>query len=139
MTAPAGQSGEVDMLQIVAHDLLLLLERDKSVRIVPSRASNQYVFGMNWLQPPFDDPKVRRVAFTALRQEDFLDASVGDRRHWHSCKALFTRDSPLATQAGMDGLLEGGRCRSTIRRSSPTARNGMSSAPTSSRWSRRRP
>jgi peptide/nickel transport system substrate-binding protein len=99
--------GEVDMIQVVAHDLLPLLERDKSIRIVPSRASNQYVFRMNWLQPPFNDPKVRRVAFTALRQEDFLEATVGDRRYWHTCKALFTCGSPLATEAGMDGLLEG--------------------------------
>ena len=99
--------GEVDMIQVVAHDLLPLLERDKSVRIVPRRASNQYVFRMNWLQPPFNDPRVRRVAFTALRQEDFLEATVGDRRYWHTCKALFTCGSPLATEAGMDGVLEG--------------------------------
>jgi peptide/nickel transport system substrate-binding protein len=99
--------GEVDMIEVVAHDLLPLLERDKGVRIVPNRTSNQYVFRMNWLQPPFNDPKVRRVAFMALRQQDFLEATVGDWRYWHTCKALFTCGSPLASEAGMDGLLEG--------------------------------
>lgn len=100
-------NGEVDMIESVAHDQLPLLEKDKSVRIIRDPTSNQYVFRMNWLQPPFNDVRVRQAAFVALRQQDFLEAVVGDQRYWRTCRALFTCGSPLATELGMDGLLEG--------------------------------
>lgn len=100
-------SGEIDMIESVAFDLLPLLEKDKSVRLIRAVASNQYVFRMNWLHPPFNNPKVRQAAFVALRQQDFLEAVVGNRQYWRTCKALFTCGSPLATEVGMDGLLEG--------------------------------
>ena len=98
---------EIDMIESVAHDLLPLLEKDKGVRLVRGTATNQYVFRMNWLQPPFNNAKVRQAAFMALRQQDFLEAVVGNPQYWRTCKALFTCGSPLATESGMDGLLEG--------------------------------
>ena len=100
-------NGEIDMIESVAHDLLPLIENDKSIRVTRGSVSNQYVFRMNWLQPPFNDAKVRQAAFVALRQPEFLQAAVGDKRYWRTCKALFTCGSPLATDAGMDGLIEG--------------------------------
>ena len=98
--------GEIDMIESVSHDLLPLLEKDKSVRLIRGSA-NQYVFRMNWLQAPFNNAKVRQAAFMALRQQDFLEAVVGNPQYWRTCKALFTCGSPLATEVGMDGLLEG--------------------------------
>jgi peptide/nickel transport system substrate-binding protein len=98
--------GEIDMIESVSHDLLPLLEKDKSVRLIRGSA-NQYVFRMNWLQAPFNNAKVRQAAFMALRQQDFLEAVVGNPQYWRTCKALFTCGSPLATDVGMDGLLEG--------------------------------
>jgi peptide/nickel transport system substrate-binding protein len=100
-------SGEVDMVESVSHDLLPLVEKDKGVRTMRGTASNQYVFRMNWLQPPFNNAKVRQAAFVALKQQDFLEAVIGDPKYWRTCKALFTCGSPLATEAGMDGLLDG--------------------------------
>ena len=90
------------MVESVAHDLLPLVEQSKDVRTVRAGVSNQYAFRMNWLQPPFANAKVRQAAFTALKQQDFLEAVVGDPKYWRTCKALFTCGSPLATQAGMD-------------------------------------
>ena len=40
-------------------------------------------------------------------QEEFLQANIGDKRFYAVCKAMFTCDTPLATDAGMDGLIEG--------------------------------
>jgi peptide/nickel transport system substrate-binding protein len=100
-------TGDIDAIESVAHDLLPLIERDPSVRVVAGTVSNQYVFRMNWLVPPFNNPKIRQAAFMALRQQDFLEAAVGDKKYWRICKALFTCSSPLATEAGMEGLLEG--------------------------------
>jgi peptide/nickel transport system substrate-binding protein len=97
-------SGEIDMIESVAFDLLPLL---KKVHLIRNVASGQYVFRMNWLQPPFNNAKVRQAAFVALRQRDFLEAVVGNPEYWRTCKALFTCGTPLATEIGMDGLLEG--------------------------------
>ena len=62
---------------------------------------------MNWLLPPFNNAKVRRAAAMALNQIDFLQANIGDSRFYRTCKAMFTCETPLASDAGMEGLVEG--------------------------------
>ena len=99
--------GEIDMIESVDYDHLPVLEKSKDIHLIKGRASNQYVFRMNWLQPPFNNVKVRRAAAMALSQEEFLQAGIGDKRYYRVCKALFTCGTPLATTAGMDGLIEG--------------------------------
>ena len=84
-----------------------MLEKNKDVRVITSTTPNQYVFRMNWLQPPFNNVKIRQAVTYALSQEEFLQANVGDKRFYRVCKAMFTCDTPLATTAGMDGLIEG--------------------------------
>jgi peptide/nickel transport system substrate-binding protein len=100
-------AGDVDAIETLPHDLLPLVENDKRVRVAANKVSNQYAFRMNWLIPPFNNAKIRQAAFMALRQQDFLEAAIGDEKYWRTCKALFTCNSPLATEAGMEGLLEG--------------------------------
>ena len=46
-------------------------------------------------------------AAMALNQIDFLQANIGDSRFYRTCKAMFTCDTPLASDAGMEGLVEG--------------------------------
>ncbi len=100
-------NGEIDMIEGVSADHLPLLEKDKGVRVIRNRTSNQYVFRMNWLQPPFNNEKVRQAAAMALNQEDFLQANIGDKRLYRICKAMFTCGTPLASDTGMQGLVEG--------------------------------
>ena len=100
-------NGEIDMIESVSYDHLPVLEKNKDVRVITGKTSNQYVFRMNWLQPPFNNVKIRQAAAYALSQEEFLQANIGDKRFYRVCKAMFTCDTPLATTAGMDGLIEG--------------------------------
>lgn len=100
-------NGEIDMIEGVSYDHLGILEKDKNIKLIRGKASNQYVFRMNWLQPPFNNEKVRQAASYALSQDEFLQAGIGDKRYYRVCKAMFTCDSPLASTAGMDGLVEG--------------------------------
>jgi peptide/nickel transport system substrate-binding protein len=100
-------NGEVDMLETVNYDSLGLVEKDKNVRVITGRTSNQYVFRMNWLTPPFNNQKIRQAAMVALSQEEFLQANIGDKRFYRTCKAMFTCDTPLATTVGMDDVLNG--------------------------------
>jgi peptide/nickel transport system substrate-binding protein len=100
-------NGEIDMLETVNYDSLPLVEKDKNVRVIVSKTPGQYVFRMNWLTPPFNNQKIRQAAMVALSQEEFLQANIGDKRFYRTCKALFTCDTPLATTVGMDGVLNG--------------------------------
>jgi peptide/nickel transport system substrate-binding protein len=100
-------NGEIDMLESVNYDHLPILEKAKGVKVLTSSTSNQYTFRMNWLQPPFNDVRVRRAAAYALSQPEFLEANIGDKRFYRVCKALFTCGTALESTVGMEGLIEG--------------------------------
>jgi peptide/nickel transport system substrate-binding protein len=101
-------SGEIDMIEEPAHDLLPILEKDKNVEIVTlNTLGNTYVLRFNWKQPPFDDLKVRRAAEYALNQPDFLKAVIGDPRYYKECLGMFgCGDVPFQTTAGTEGILK---------------------------------
>jgi len=101
------QRGEIDMIESVNYDSLPLLESDKNIRIITGSTSNQYVFRMNWLIPPFNNVKIRQAAMVALSQEEFLQANIGDKRFYRTCKALFTCGTPLASEVAMENVLNG--------------------------------
>jgi peptide/nickel transport system substrate-binding protein len=104
-------NGEIDLIETVAHDLLPALTGAKGVRVVKSRAVNQYQFRMNWLHPPFNDARIRRAVFVAFNQADFLEATIGNKDYFSTCKALFTCSGPYASTVAMNGLLEGDLAR----------------------------
>ncbi|HJQ57138.1 MAG TPA: ABC transporter substrate-binding protein [Vineibacter sp.] len=100
-------NGEIDMIQTVSHDLLPLIEKDKNITLVKSSVGLQYIFRPNWLIAPFNNAKIRQAAAMALNQEDFLKGIIGDPRYWRTCKSLFPCGSPLASDAGTQGWMEG--------------------------------
>ena len=100
-------SGEIDMLERPAHDLLPILEKDRNVEvIIPDKLGSTYIFRMNWKHPPFNDVRYRRAAGLALNQIDFMQAVIGDPRYYKECRAMFTCGTPLETDAGFDGMLK---------------------------------
>jgi peptide/nickel transport system substrate-binding protein len=100
-------AGEVDMVEDVKSDLLPVVGKDPNIKMFDQNPlGNQYVFRFNTLHKPFNDPKIRQAMFYALNQEDFLKAVHGDAKYYKLCKALFVCGTPLATDKGMDGLLE---------------------------------
>jgi peptide/nickel transport system substrate-binding protein len=67
----------------------------------------QSIGRMNFLYPPFDNPKVRRAAFMAVNQKDFMDALVGNDQYFTLCGAMFICGSPLDTAEGSDAIVRG--------------------------------
>ena len=104
--AAALQAGEIDWWEYAAADLLPLLRRNpRLVARVQDPAGQGALLRMNHLQPPFDNPAIRRIVLHAVVQSDFLTAMMGDDRTlWHDGAGVFTPGTPLANDAGLEAL-----------------------------------
>jgi peptide/nickel transport system substrate-binding protein len=100
-------TGEIDYIESPPHDLIPLLEGDSNVkRVILNRLGYQYFFRPNHLHKPFDNPKIRQALWYAFNQKDFLQAAIGNPDYYKECKAMFLCGTVLASEKGMDGLLE---------------------------------
>jgi peptide/nickel transport system substrate-binding protein len=101
-------NGEIDLIETVPPDLLPLLQKDKSVKImVFNTAGRQYELRFNVLHKPFDNAKVRQAVLYALDQKPFLDANVGAPEYYKLCKSVFPCGSPLETTKGWEDKVSG--------------------------------
>ena len=100
------QSGEVDWYYSVPGDLLPLLGRARGVAlrvVVPTGTIATMRF--NQMQPPFNNPAMRRAMFSAITQSDYMIAVNGeDRKRWNDGVGYFCPGTPLASNAGMEAL-----------------------------------
>jgi peptide/nickel transport system substrate-binding protein len=103
------QSGDLDFIEDPPFDLLPVLEANPDIKIETLNKFGFQTLGrMNFLLPPFDNPKVRRAALLAVNQKDVLDALVGNAKYYQTCPAFFICGTPLATDAGSGALAKGG-------------------------------
>jgi len=101
-------NGEIDLIETVPHDLLPLLQKDKSIKVmVVNKAGRQYEMRFNVLHKPFDNAKVREAVLYALDQKPFLEANVGNPDYYLMCKSLFPCGSPLETTKGWEDKVSG--------------------------------
>jgi peptide/nickel transport system substrate-binding protein len=102
--AAALENGEVDWWENPPNDLLPML--DRSVRIHTEDTGPLGITGtgvLNHLYPPFDKPAVRRVILQAMSQADFMTAAAGtDPKMWRDNVGIFTPNTPMASNAGME-------------------------------------
>ena len=102
------QSGDIDFLENLPFDHVTMLAANKDLKVETlDKLGFQTIGRMNFLYPPFDNVKVRRAAFLALNQKDVLDALVGNSEYYQVCGAVFGCDTPLATDAGSESLVQG--------------------------------
>ena len=100
-------AGEIDYIEQLPFDLIPLLEANPEITIdVFNKLGQQTMGRMNWLHPPFDNPKIRRAALLALNQKDILAAMVGTDKYSAVCVSMYgCGGSPLETKAGAETLL----------------------------------
>ena len=115
--AAALQKGEVDWWGFVDPDLLPLLRRDNAIRIsVVDPLGALQGMRMNHLQPPFNNPSIRRALLGAVNQQDHVIAVAGtDSSLWRTGIGIFPPGSPMASSAGLDALT-GPRDMDEVRR-----------------------
>jgi peptide/nickel transport system substrate-binding protein len=102
------QSGDIDFLEAPSFDILPVLAANPDLKLQTlNKLGNQTLGRMNFLYPPFDNPKVRRAALMAMNQKDVLDAVTGNPEYYKICGAVFVCGTPLATDVGSDALVKG--------------------------------
>jgi peptide/nickel transport system substrate-binding protein len=115
--AAAMQSGEQDWWEYVANDLVPVLKRARNVKVVSQESTGILnAFRMNHLQPPFNNPAIRRALLGAMNQEDFVIPVAGsDSAMWYTPTGFFTPGTPMANDAGLD-VLKGPRDYDKVKR-----------------------
>jgi peptide/nickel transport system substrate-binding protein len=105
-SANALAQGEQDYWEYPLHDLLPMLRRNRNVVVEQRLQDGTYgVIRFNTLQPPFNNPAIRRAVAMAVDQRDYLRAVAGeDPAGWGVCEGVFTCDTPLANEDGSDLL-----------------------------------
>jgi peptide/nickel transport system substrate-binding protein len=108
--AAALSNGEVDWWEVPIPDLLPMLQRNRNVTVAVSDPLGMAgLLVMNHLYPPFNDVRARRAILTALSQEDYMRAYVGDDDSlWKPMPGYFTPGTPLYTEEGGE-ILKGPR------------------------------
>src|ERR1700691_2994326 len=108
--AAALQNGEIDWWENPIVDLVPLLKKNRNISVdIADPLGNIGVFRMNHLYPPFNDVKARRAVLTAMSQEDYMRALVGDDTSlWKPLPGFFTPGTPLYSEEGGD-ILKGPR------------------------------
>jgi peptide/nickel transport system substrate-binding protein len=115
-SASAMQAGEMDWWEMPIADLLPLIKRSGKIQVeVKDRNGILGLFKMNNLQPPFDNPAIRRALLGAVVQKDFMTAIAGDDPSmYRTGVGIFTPGTDMATDAGME-VLNGPRNLEAVR------------------------
>jgi peptide/nickel transport system substrate-binding protein len=115
--AAALKTKQVDWWQEPAFDLLSLLKQDGNIAITELDPTGlPAMMRFNHLQPPFNNPAIRRALLGAVDQAEFMQAVAGDDPTlWKADVGYFPPSSPMAGQVGMEAL-EGKRDLAKVKR-----------------------
>jgi peptide/nickel transport system substrate-binding protein len=114
--ASAMQTGEMDWWELPPADLIPLLKKNGKIRIeIKDRNGTLGLMKLNNLQPPFNNPAIRRALLGAVVQKDYMTAIAGnDPSMWRDGVGIFTPGTPMANDAGM-AVLNGPRDLDKVR------------------------
>ncbi|MEI6203086.1 MAG: ABC transporter substrate-binding protein, partial [Enhydrobacter sp.] len=71
-------AGEIDLIEQPPHDLIPVMKKEKTLQMVDwNPLGQQFVYRMNHVVPPFNNPKIRQAALLCIEQEEYLKATVG--------------------------------------------------------------
>lgn len=117
VAAAALQTGAVDWWENPTAALVPALAANPALRVrVPDPTGSIAVLRLNHLQPPFNNPAVRRALLGAVNQAEFMRAVAGaDPAMWRAGVGMFCPCTPMASDAGME-VLNGPRELRRVRR-----------------------
>jgi len=92
--------GEVDWYEQPPVDLLPVLKGNKDIQIENVPLGLFLLMRFNQMQPPFNNPGIRRAVMMAVNQTDYMEAVVGSKDYYQEAKTFFTPGSPMSSGAG---------------------------------------
>ncbi len=101
--ANALMAGEIDYMQYLPFDMLPLLEKERTVKLLGLGGLHQFQgnFRLNHAAPPFDNPAVRKVLWKLVDQNATLTAiGVPERYRATSCPSFWMCGTPFSSDAG---------------------------------------
>ncbi|MBR0645523.1 ABC transporter substrate-binding protein [Plastoroseomonas hellenica] len=102
--AAALQTGEIDIWEQPALDLVPVLSRRRDIQVDRlNTISTQAMLRPNSLFPPFNDPRARLALAYATDQAEAMAGGWGDERWWRRCEAYFVCGASFGTEAGAEG------------------------------------
>ena len=103
------QSGSVDWIEQPLIDLLPVLKRSRDLVVETKDPTGMCaIVRLNHVQPPFDNPAIRRVILKSVDQADCMTAVAGnDRSLWRDKVGFFSATSPMSTETGLDAIGSG--------------------------------
>jgi peptide/nickel transport system substrate-binding protein len=105
--ANALAAGEIDIIETPAHESFPALRASPNVQVVETNPLGfTAIMRLNHLQPPFNNPKVRRAAMAAINQTPILRAQVGIPDMFRTCFSIYPCGSVYATTSGMDLIMK---------------------------------
>lgn len=99
------KAGEVDWVEQPLMDLVPSIRAIRTLKVEVAETKGLIGFlRFNQTFAPFDNPKIRRVVLKAVNQKEFMDAVVGGNAPTDTQCGIFTTNTPLANNAGMEIL-----------------------------------
>jgi peptide/nickel transport system substrate-binding protein len=83
------RDSEVDYWENVPNDYVPGLASDPSTRVIDRTVGFVGVMRFNWLQPPFDNIKMRQAVLQVVNQSDYMSAVAGDQANWQTCYSVY--------------------------------------------------
>jgi len=104
--AAALQRGEVDWWELPTIDLVPQLRRARGVKVDILDPNGSIGFlRPNHLNPPLDNPAIRRAILRGIVQRDYMTAAAGtDETFWRVPYGFFVPGSVMASDVGMDAF-----------------------------------
>lgn len=96
------QAGEIDFVESPPFDLLDQLETDRNLRLqILNPTGNIGWLRVNFLHPPFNNPKARQALLHAIDQRAFVAATFNNPKYSRTCGSLFGCGTPMENDANM--------------------------------------
>jgi len=114
-------AGEADWQEYAYHNLLPLMRRNRNVQVrVLDKSGFVGMVRVNHIQPPFNNPAIRRALWSAIDQTACMQAVVGpaDSSFYHVPLGFFGPGTPMASDVGLEPLTgprDYGKAREALR------------------------
>jgi peptide/nickel transport system substrate-binding protein len=103
--AAALNAGEADWWEQLPPDLIPLLRKNKDVRVENiDPIGGLGIMRFNFLQPPFNNSKMREALLYIVDQRDYALALAGNNKNGGTCYSFFTCGTPLSSEIGAEAM-----------------------------------